>query len=93
MMQTEKKPSNIKPILLYQYPKANLSTVCNIAKLMMKNELFYFKVCHIMNYMNLSPPFINESFKNENKYDNEVLSNHTEMTLYRKIKLNVNNIS
>lgn len=41
----------------YKYPPANRTTVCNIARACLHHPKFYYQVLHLMNKMNLMPPF------------------------------------
>lgn len=45
------------PHLKYEYPKANRATVSNIAHALATVPKFYTQVLHLMNKMNLPPPF------------------------------------
>ncbi|RWS17547.1 RNA-binding protein 40-like protein [Dinothrombium tinctorium] len=45
------------PLLKYKYPPANEATVANISKALLHNPRFYTQVLHLMNKMNLPPPF------------------------------------
>ncbi|XP_017781498.1 PREDICTED: RNA-binding protein 40-like [Nicrophorus vespilloides] len=45
------------PYLQYEYPKANRSTINNIAHALASVPKFYTQVLHLMNKMNLPPPF------------------------------------
>jgi len=46
-----------RPPIIYKYPDCNPKTAKNIALMLLKNEKFYIKVCHLMNLMSLDPPF------------------------------------
>ena len=48
------------PPLLYKYPEANPKTWLNIAQEMIKDREFFVKVCHLMNMMNMHPPFVQD---------------------------------
>ncbi|KAJ8947180.1 hypothetical protein NQ314_008681 [Rhamnusium bicolor] len=50
-------PSHLK----YLYPKANRATINNIAHALATIPRFYIQVLHLMNKMNLPPPFVVES--------------------------------
>lgn len=56
---------------MYKYPDANPKTVKNIALLMLKNERFYIKVCHLMNLLNIEPPFEEDYLTSEKFINNE----------------------
>ncbi|RWS29891.1 RNA-binding protein 40-like protein [Leptotrombidium deliense] len=60
------------PILKYKYPKANKATVTNIANALLRNSKFYTQVLHLMNKMNLPPPF--EEVGRESRKDDKVIS-------------------
>lgn len=45
------------PFLKYKYPPASDQIVKNIAKALLQYPDFYYQVLHIMNKMNLTPPF------------------------------------
>ncbi|ETW07918.1 hypothetical protein, variant [Aphanomyces invadans] len=45
------------PLLEYKYPKASPDVVLNIANALMALPTFYTQVLHLMNKMNLPPPF------------------------------------
>jgi len=67
-----------RPPLLYKYPDANPSTCLNIAQELMQNKKLFTKVCHLMNIMNLHPPFIQDlrcspSSAEETQRDREAL--------------------
>lgn len=47
------------PHLKYQYPKPNRATINNIAHALAAIPKFYTQVLHLMNKMNLPPPFSN----------------------------------
>ncbi|XP_044766779.1 RNA-binding region-containing protein 3 [Coccinella septempunctata] len=49
------------PHLRYEYPKANRPTVNNIAHVLATVPKFYVQVLHLMNRMNLPPPFVIEN--------------------------------
>ncbi|CAH0547988.1 unnamed protein product [Brassicogethes aeneus] len=49
------------PHLKYEYPKANRATVSNIAHALATIPKFYVQVLHLMNKMNLPPPFVLQS--------------------------------
>lgn len=49
------------PHLKYSYPKPNRATVNNIAHVLMSVPKFYTQVLHLMNKMNLPPPFCDVS--------------------------------
>jgi len=55
--------------ILYEYPPANQRTVLNIANACLQNQKFYIKVCHLMNLLNLDPPF-EEDFRNSTTLSN-----------------------
>ncbi|XP_049546797.1 RNA-binding region-containing protein 3 [Anopheles darlingi] len=43
--------------ILYQYPKISPATLDNISRELTSNGAFYYQVLHLMNKMNLKPPF------------------------------------
>ncbi len=45
------------PLLKYNYPKATLEIVNNIAHALLSHPRFYTQVLHLMNKMNIPPPF------------------------------------
>lgn len=45
------------PHLKYKYPVPNKATLSNIMHALSSNSKFYTQVCHLMNRMNLPPPF------------------------------------
>lgn len=45
------------PHLKYKYPGPNKATLSNIMHALATNSKFYTQVCHLMNRMNLPPPF------------------------------------
>lgn len=45
------------PYLRYKYPKATRRTVANIGVELLQNPAFYTQVIHLMNRLNLTPPF------------------------------------
>lgn len=49
------------PHLRYEYPKANRPTINNIAHVLATVPKFYIQVLHLMNRMNLPPPFVIEN--------------------------------
>ncbi|KAK9880950.1 hypothetical protein WA026_013274 [Henosepilachna vigintioctopunctata] len=49
------------PHLRYEYPKANRPTINNIAHVLATVPKFYMQVLHLMNRMNLPPPFVLET--------------------------------
>lgn len=49
------------PHLKYEYPKANKATINNIAHALATIPKFYVQVLHLMNRMNLPPPFAMEN--------------------------------
>ncbi|KAL3275407.1 hypothetical protein HHI36_020171 [Cryptolaemus montrouzieri] len=49
------------PHLRYEYPKANRPTINNIAHVLATVPKFYTQVLHLMNRMNLPPPFVLET--------------------------------
>ncbi|XP_074597495.1 RNA-binding region-containing protein 3 [Brevipalpus obovatus] len=57
------------PFLKYKYPPATKMIVKNIAKALLRYPDFYTQVLHLMNRMNLMPPFLvpnsNESHEND----------------------------
>ena len=54
-----------KPPLLYKYPEANPSTWLNIVEEMLTNKDFYTKIWHLMNILNMHPPFVQDFTPNE----------------------------
>lgn len=48
------------PHLKYAYPRANVATINNIAHALASVPKFYTQVLHLMNKMNLPPPFSNQ---------------------------------
>lgn len=55
------------PYLRYEYPKANRPTVSNIAHVLATVPKFYIQVLHLMNRMNLPPPFVIENIALKHK--------------------------
>ena len=53
----------ISPLLKYNYPAASTSIIRNIAKSLFNLPAFYTQVLHLMNKMNLPPPFINTDYE------------------------------
>ncbi|KAH9085311.1 hypothetical protein Ae201684P_005021 [Aphanomyces euteiches] len=45
------------PLLEYKYPKASHDTIVNVANALLALPKFYTQVLHLMNKMNLPPPF------------------------------------
>ncbi|XP_058065862.1 RNA-binding region-containing protein 3-like [Anopheles bellator] len=45
------------PCLMYRYPKASSGTLNKISRELSTNVAFYYQVLHLMNKMNLTPPF------------------------------------
>jgi U11/U12 small nuclear ribonucleoprotein SNRNP65 len=56
-MKKAQESSTRFPPLIYNYPPANVRTVVKIAIELLRNPAFYIKVCHIMNLLNIDPPF------------------------------------
>lgn len=58
--------------ILYQYPKISPATVDNIARELTSNKAFYYQVLHLMNKMNLRPPFaVQDEARNPNSEPQE----------------------
>lgn len=53
----------ISSLLKYNYPSVTTSIICNIAKALYNCPKFYTQVLHLMNKMNLPPPFINTDYE------------------------------
>lgn len=61
---TQPPPHHMK----YSYPQANAAIIRRIGMALKENSKFYTQVLHLMNRMNLTPPF--EEDCNENRRDN-----------------------
>ncbi|XP_050094903.1 RNA-binding region-containing protein 3 [Anopheles aquasalis] len=58
--------------ILYQYPKISPATLDNIARELTSNGAFYYQVLHLMNKMNLKPPFaVQDEARNTNSASQE----------------------
>lgn len=51
------------PLIRYKYPDASTSIVRNIGKALMLIPSFYYQVLHLMNKLQLPPPFINSDYE------------------------------
>lgn len=58
----------ISPLLKYKYPTVSTSIIRNISKALFNCPKFYVQVLHLMNKMNLPPPFINTDHDFEEQF-------------------------
>ncbi|KAJ3119003.1 hypothetical protein HK098_005770 [Nowakowskiella sp. JEL0407] len=66
------------PLLEYKYPPPTPETIANISKAILTIPKLYTQVLHLMNKMNLPPPFAQEE-KKKRKVDDLVASDESEL--------------
>lgn len=58
----------LSPLLKYKYPPPNKLIIKNIAHALLRHQMFYIQVLHLMNKLNLMPPF-EKPYLNSSEFD------------------------